>query len=167
MLLRDGRWQQTRLRVFERDGWRCLYCSAVNDLQVHHKSYERGRMPWDYPMLNFLTLCGRCHGAVTAFVNRARELLSGMDLAKLSAAIDALERIAVSSTAAFEHAPDPMEMERRAGAVRASLERLEIEKMYLLALPWARERSRRVDVIDFEIGEMWDRVAPSREALYP
>lgn len=165
-LLRDGRWQQLRLRVFERDGFACLFCGDQNFIQVHHKKYERGRLPWEYPLVNFLTLCGRCHQAVTDYQARAKDLMSGMNLGKLSAAIDALERIAASSfgEGVFQHAPDPMEHERSISAIRAALERLEAEGLNLTGLEWTRERSRRVDVIDFEIAGMWDRLAETGAA---
>lgn len=63
--LRDSRWQKLRLKVFERDGWKCQrpgFQSAENTtLAVHHKSYLLGRDPWDYPLTNFDTLCEKCH----------------------------------------------------------------------------------------------------------
>lgn len=60
--LRDPRWQKMRLKVMERDGFTCQFCWAKDKtLNVHHKSYSRGRDPWDYPGTNFLTLCDDCH----------------------------------------------------------------------------------------------------------
>ena len=63
--LRDPRWQKVRLQIFERDGWKCQQqgCGSRPEtpLAVHHKRYERGREPWDYPLENFLTLCEKCH----------------------------------------------------------------------------------------------------------
>lgn len=61
--LRDVRWQQLRLRIMERDGWKCRWCDAAEGvtLNVHHKTYVWGNDPWDYPDANFLTLCEDCH----------------------------------------------------------------------------------------------------------
>lgn len=63
--LQDARWQQLRLQVFQRDGWRCQNpgCDQGENrmLAVHHKSYVRGRDPWDYPLENFITYCVACH----------------------------------------------------------------------------------------------------------
>jgi hypothetical protein len=55
-------WQRKRLEVLQRDGWACLKCRSTNNtLHVHHKTYEYGKEPWDYPNENFETLCKFCH----------------------------------------------------------------------------------------------------------
>jgi hypothetical protein len=63
--LRDPRWQKVRLKVFERDGWKCQNdrCQSPEHtpLAVHHKGYLPGHEPWDYPLSNFITLCEWCH----------------------------------------------------------------------------------------------------------
>lgn len=59
---RDPRWQQLRLRILERDGFACVYCSDKSKtLHVHHKMYYYGRDPWDYPPSLLITLCESCH----------------------------------------------------------------------------------------------------------
>ena len=58
--LRDGRWQQKRLEIFQRDNFKCCCCGSTNDLQVHHLIYSK-RDPWDYPNDVYQTLCGDCH----------------------------------------------------------------------------------------------------------
>ena len=63
--LRDPRWQKLRLKVFERDCWKCRNgkCQSPEHtpLAVHHKCYRPDCEPWDYPLTNFITLCERCH----------------------------------------------------------------------------------------------------------
>lgn len=60
--LRDPRWQRKRLEIFERDAWRCAWCTeSTRPLTVHHRWYERGREPWDYPDAALVTLCETCH----------------------------------------------------------------------------------------------------------
>lgn len=61
--LRDVRWQQMRLKVLERDGWRCRQCQLSEgvSLQVHHSYYTYGADPWDYPESSLITLCEDCH----------------------------------------------------------------------------------------------------------
>lgn len=60
--LRDPRWQKKRLEVFERDDWRCQNCKdSDSTLHVHHRWYEQGREPWDYPKEALITLCEECH----------------------------------------------------------------------------------------------------------
>jgi 5-methylcytosine-specific restriction endonuclease McrA len=61
-LLRDPRWQQKRLQIFARDGWACQECKATTrELQVHHKWYVAGAMPWEVPGQALVTLCAPCH----------------------------------------------------------------------------------------------------------
>lgn len=64
--LRDPRWQQRRLEIFQRDQWQCQRCGAFErELQVHHRWYSQGRPPWESPTLALITLCCRCHEDVT------------------------------------------------------------------------------------------------------
>lgn len=58
--LKDPRWQRLRLRVLERDEWRCQECGDTKDtLHVHH-TYYKGE-PWDAPIEALRTLCAPCH----------------------------------------------------------------------------------------------------------
>ena len=63
--LRDARWQKVRLKVFERDGWKCQAqkCRSPKNamLHVHHKKYLPNRDPWEYPLTNLTTYCEKCH----------------------------------------------------------------------------------------------------------
>ena len=62
--LKDPRWQQMRLKVLERDEWMCRLCRDKDEtLAVHHRYYERGKEPWDYPPEALVTLCQDCHEA--------------------------------------------------------------------------------------------------------
>ncbi len=41
--LTDPRWQKMRLKVFERDGWKCVSCGYEDrELAVHHNNYRLG-----------------------------------------------------------------------------------------------------------------------------
>jgi hypothetical protein len=54
------KWQQTRLRIMERDGWKCFACGdAESTLHVHHFYYDGE--PWDVPDDYLQTLCEICH----------------------------------------------------------------------------------------------------------
>lgn len=60
--LRDPRWQQKRLRVMERAGWKCEKCGdKTTTLNVHHERYVSGRMPWEYDDSELHCLCEPCH----------------------------------------------------------------------------------------------------------
>ena len=63
---RDSRWQQKRLKVMERDDWRCQSCGDKGEgitLNVHHIYYERGKAPWEYEDDILITWCNKCHSA--------------------------------------------------------------------------------------------------------
>jgi len=54
------KWQQTRLRIMERDGWKCLACEdAESTLHVHHMYYDGD--PWNVSDEYLQTLCEHCH----------------------------------------------------------------------------------------------------------
>ncbi len=60
--LKDPRWQRKRLEILERDGFSCQECFDVDStLNVHHKYYVKGREPWDYPGVCYVTFCDNCH----------------------------------------------------------------------------------------------------------
>lgn len=64
---KDPRWQKKRLEVMNRDEFTCQVCfGKETTLNVHHRWYERGKDPWDYPDECFLTLCECCHEVETA-----------------------------------------------------------------------------------------------------
>ena len=64
-LLKDPKWQKRRLEILQRDNFTCKVCDrGLNDgipLNVHHKRYESGKKPWEYPSSNLITLCEKCH----------------------------------------------------------------------------------------------------------
>jgi len=60
--LKDPRWQKLRLTVFKRDNFQCQDCGDdTKTLHVHHKHYEFGKDPWDYPLKSLETRCWKCH----------------------------------------------------------------------------------------------------------
>ncbi|MFY0673982.1 MAG: hypothetical protein JXQ87_11280 [Bacteroidia bacterium] len=57
-------WKEFRDQVIELDGFKCVRCGRGKEevvLQVHHKYYEKGRMPWEYGTEACETLCKGCH----------------------------------------------------------------------------------------------------------
>lgn len=60
--LKDPRWQKKRLKIMERDNFRCSHCHAEDQtLNVHHAFYDNGKAPWDYKDEYLITLCEDCH----------------------------------------------------------------------------------------------------------
>lgn len=59
-----GYWKEKRLRILQRDNYRCAHCGnqkKEKDLQVHHLEYVDGNRVWECPDDYLITLCKRCH----------------------------------------------------------------------------------------------------------
>ncbi|MCC4245673.1 HNH endonuclease [Stappia indica] len=58
-------WQKYRNEIIELDGGVCVKCKRGQlqgaALQVHHKEYLPGKLPWEYPYELCETLCRGCH----------------------------------------------------------------------------------------------------------
>jgi len=76
--LRDPRWQKVRLKVMERDGFKCRDCGNDKEtLHVHHCFYERGD-PWKTGEAFLLTLCEKCHFDRDSLETDGRRMLGQM-----------------------------------------------------------------------------------------
>lgn len=72
----DPRWQQKRLKIFERDNWECQACGEDEiTLNIHHIHYYLFRKkideiegPWDYPDNFLVSLCNDCHEDAHKFI---------------------------------------------------------------------------------------------------
>jgi hypothetical protein len=74
-ILKDPRWQKLRLKIFERDGFKCVKCgSSKRELLVHHRWYPKGD-PWDIEDEGLATLCRACHEEVTQLKKTIAEKL--------------------------------------------------------------------------------------------
>ena len=65
-LLKRPEWQEKRLKILQRDEYRCKYCGSTDKLCVHHKYYlqypnHEKVKPWNYPDDALITLCNKCH----------------------------------------------------------------------------------------------------------
>ncbi|HVK09338.1 MAG TPA: hypothetical protein VM597_11225 [Gemmataceae bacterium] len=67
-LLSTSEWLERRALVLDRDKRQCVNCGSTGAangsqliLQVHHRYYVRGWLPWDYPDDALTTLCLACH----------------------------------------------------------------------------------------------------------
>ena len=59
--LKHPKWQRKRLKVFERDKWKCTECGdKETTLHIHHLKYTK-KYPWDEPLGNLKTVCSNCH----------------------------------------------------------------------------------------------------------
>lgn len=63
-LFKDPRWQKKRLKILERDNFRCRSCDDdKSTLHVHHFIYDNDCKPWEYDNDNLITFCDTCHEA--------------------------------------------------------------------------------------------------------
>jgi 5-methylcytosine-specific restriction endonuclease McrA len=51
-----------RKEVLQRDGWRCQWCGAMSNLEVHHQQFRSHC--GDDAERNLITLCAACHTSV-------------------------------------------------------------------------------------------------------
>jgi hypothetical protein len=73
---KDPRWQQLRLKVFERDKWTCQFCEATDKtLNAHHWYYSDGCEPWEYDLDALVTLCQDCHDEESRLLKKETALL--------------------------------------------------------------------------------------------
>ena len=63
--LERDQYEQLRLAILQRDGWRCQFCGAMTNLEVHHQTY-RGRSGEDAEA-NLITLCNECHSTLHGY----------------------------------------------------------------------------------------------------
>src|SRR5207247_2309032 len=60
--LQTDEWKTRRLGCLKRDGYRCRVCNGTENLEVHHRTYERiGQELED----DLTTLCESCHAIYT------------------------------------------------------------------------------------------------------
>lgn len=59
--LRTQAWEETRQKVFRRDGFKCVLCGEAKDLNVHHITYENLGAE---KVSDLVTLCQACHESV-------------------------------------------------------------------------------------------------------
>ena len=65
-LLKDPRWQKKRLEIFQRDNFTCRACDFGNrTLHIHHTTYDKDLLPWEYENDDLITLCEDCHKIIT------------------------------------------------------------------------------------------------------
>ena len=61
LALQHPKWQKKRLKIFERDKWRCKYCGDTETmLHIHHLEYTK-KYPWNELDKNLISICSKCH----------------------------------------------------------------------------------------------------------
>lgn len=55
-------WQKLRLKVFQRDNFKCKKCGNKHELlHAHHLRYDKNKYIWEVPIYDIITLCENCH----------------------------------------------------------------------------------------------------------
>lgn len=91
-LLRDPRWQKMRLKIMERDGFKCRCCGNEKvTLNVHHKVYKSGKKPWEYHAHQLVTACEKCHAHLEGMKERVMDLLCNVHPDVSKAVFDAFD----------------------------------------------------------------------------
>jgi len=68
-MLTNPLWQRKRLEIMQRDNFTCQICLDTEEqLQVHHKSYDKGKKAWEYGNDRLITICASCHDAITKHI---------------------------------------------------------------------------------------------------
>jgi len=87
--LKDPRWLAKRIEILKRDDMTCQECNdKTKPLHIHHRNYEKGHEPWDYPNEMLLTLCEDCHEEVSERTLQINRVLGTLDLNGLTNVLD-------------------------------------------------------------------------------
>lgn len=70
-------WQLKRREVLKRDNHQCQTCLNTENLEIHHKTYER---LGDENLDDLITLCTHCHEAITSSIRFRRHLKQGVKM---------------------------------------------------------------------------------------
>lgn len=70
-------WKLKRREVLKRDNHQCQTCLAIDNLEVHHKTYKR---LGNENLIDLITLCSSCHDAITSSIRFRRQAKRGVML---------------------------------------------------------------------------------------
>ena len=91
-LLRDPRWQKMRLKIMERDRFKCRTCgNEKGTLNVHHKVYKSGKNPWEYEAHKLVTVCETCHAHIEGMKDRVMDFLCSVSPDVSTAVFNAID----------------------------------------------------------------------------
>lgn len=73
---KDPRWFSRRTEIIAIDRYLCRRCGASKTLEVHHISYQKGKMAWEYDDDCLVTLCKSCHMQIHHYKDELNQYLS-------------------------------------------------------------------------------------------
>lgn len=81
-LLKHPNWQKKRLQILEAANFECTSCGSKDKtLHIHHKYYEKGLKPWEYPEQCLVCLCEDCHARYQEQKERLNFVIKFLDFA--------------------------------------------------------------------------------------
>jgi hypothetical protein len=93
--LKDARWQRKVDEVLAFNNHTCETCERTPDtlpkgmlLHAHHIYYDKGRDPWDYPVTDFMCLCGDCHEETELAIIELRKAFGHLPYWEMNAFVD-------------------------------------------------------------------------------
>jgi 5-methylcytosine-specific restriction endonuclease McrA len=61
-------YEKLRGQILRRDAWKCQFCGAMVNLEVHHKKFRSHSGPDSEN--NLITLCALCHARIHGVQNK-------------------------------------------------------------------------------------------------
>lgn len=59
--LKQPEWREKRCEIITRDRHKCKFCGENRWLNVHHWTYDDGKLAWEYEDNRLVTFCKDCH----------------------------------------------------------------------------------------------------------
>lgn len=78
--IQSAEWKALRQKVLERDRFQCQTCCSTDDLEVHHRTYDR---LFHEDLEDLITLCHECHEAITCVIRKRRYEAKAIELSSV------------------------------------------------------------------------------------
>lgn len=80
-MLKRYEWREKRREILESENYRCCNCANDDELSmhVHHKWYEKGKLPWEYTRKCYEVLCESCHCNETERSEETKMMIRELD----------------------------------------------------------------------------------------
>ncbi len=95
-LLQDVRWRARRDQIIMAADNTCAECGGwfvEPRMNVHHRHYRAGAMPWEYEDADLVCLCRACHEVMTDELERVYRVVGRLPIAALSRVVAFAEQL--------------------------------------------------------------------------
>lgn len=80
--LDDQRWEEKKLKIKQRDKFKCKICNSTLNLEVHHLYYIPKLKAWEYDDDGLVTVCNLHHDIMTYELPKLSGIISFQILTK-------------------------------------------------------------------------------------